>query len=138
MKKFLVLIASLTLVSVAYGDIHEPPASKYGRTRKLSRGLANIAYGSQEFPYQIAATNEQDGGNAAASLGIAKGIRNTVVRIGYGVYEVVTFPLPTTKGDFRPPYRSVLRYREGGLHEFPPELGFSSRYSYARDYNNAP
>ena len=138
MKKLLVLIASLTLVSVAYGDIQDPPAAKYTRSRKLSRGLANIAYGSQELPYRMVASNSDDGGNAAFSDGVVRGIKYTGLRIGYGVYEVVTWPLPTTKGDYRPVSKDSIRYGRNGMTEFPPELGFGAKIDYCKDYNYNP
>jgi putative exosortase-associated protein (TIGR04073 family) len=138
MKKLLVLIASLTLASVAYGDIQDPPAAKYTKSRKLSRGLANIAYGTHEIPYRIAAANSDDGGNAALSDGVVRGVKYTAVRLGLGIYEVFTFPLPTTKGDYRPPYKLQDRFGRNGMSEFPPEMGASAATSYCRDNNYTP
>lgn len=138
MKKLLVLIASLTLASVAYGDIQDPPAAKYTKSRKLSRGLANIAYGAHEIPYRIAAANSDDGGNAAMSDGIVRGVKYTCLRLGYGIYEVVTFPIPTTKGDYRPITKDPMRFGRNGMEEFPPTMGANAKYEYCRDYNYTP
>jgi putative exosortase-associated protein (TIGR04073 family) len=138
MKKLLVLIASLTLASVAYGDIQDPPAAKYTRSRKLSRGLANIALGSHEIPHRIAAANADDGGNAALADGLVRGVKYTCLRFGLGIYEVVTFPLPTTKGDFRPITKDEIRFGRNAMSEFPPTLGSNSKYEYSRDRHYAP
>ena len=57
----------------------------------------------------------------------------TVVRLGYGLYELVTFPFPSYKGTYKPPY-----YKKDyinpvyGYSEFPPQVGFASESGYSR------
>ena len=138
--KFPALLAlTLTLgASVAFADIQAPPASDYGPTRKLGRGIANIAFGSSELLVAMTEVNYQDGNAAMFSYGIVRGVGRTFARLGYGVYETALFPFPTYKGSYRPPYKSDIPWIHCGYSEFPPELGFESRYNYVRDYQRSP
>ena len=45
MKVLLPVIGLLLAVSLASADIQQPPSSEWGPTRKLGRGLGNIAFG---------------------------------------------------------------------------------------------
>jgi putative exosortase-associated protein (TIGR04073 family) len=138
--KFPALIA-LTLAigaSMAFADIQSPPSSEYGPTRKLGRGLANIAFGSSELITSWTEVNYSDGNSAMWSYGIVRGTGRTLARLGYGVYEVVLFPFPTYRGSYRPPYKSDIPWIHCGYSEFPPELGFETRYNYVRTYQRDP
>lgn len=138
--KFPALLA-LTLAigtSVAFADIQSPPAADYGPTRKLSRGIANIAFGSSELIDNIVSINDSDGNAAAWSYGVIRGTGRTLARLGFGVYEVALFPFPTAKGSYRPPYKSDIPWIHCGYSEWPPELGFETRYDYVRDYGQTP
>ena len=60
-------------------------------------------------------------------------------RMGYGIYELVTFWAPTYKCTYKPPYQGrcgmsgLKEYNpNGGLSEFPAELSFQSYYKYSR------
>lgn len=132
------LLALAVTASIAFADIQQPPASDYGPTRKLGRGLGNIAYGPSEILDSIFAVNYSEGNSAAWSYGLVRGVGRTFARLGYGVYEVATFPFPTVRGSYRPPYRSDIPWINSGYQEFPPELGFDTRYSYVRDYQRTP
>ena len=135
MKKYLALIL-LTLVSlssIALADIQSPPGHHYNWSRKLSRGFGNLAYGWTE-PFNVwTRTNRSDGAHAAAADFFVEGSKRILVRLGYGAYEVLTFPLPTYKLTYRPPY-----YRKENLDpwwgytEFSPQLGFISQANYSR------
>ncbi|HEY2342085.1 MAG TPA: exosortase system-associated protein, TIGR04073 family [Chthoniobacteraceae bacterium] len=127
-----IMILSLTAVTVA--DIQDPPMNDYGPTRKLGRGIANILFASTEIPESINEINDRDGNAAAASYGIVRGIGRFFFRMGMGVYEVATHPFPTYRGSYRPPYKLQTPWIQGGFEEFPPELGFDSRYRYVREY----
>src|SRR4051812_12268328 len=111
-------------LSAAQADIQDPPAKKYGKTRKFSRGISNIVYGFAEIPDRIATVNEEEGNAAAASYGVISGVRRTLERFGIGVYEVVTSPAPLNKGSYKPYLKSPTRNQHGTYTEFPPELGF--------------
>ena len=132
MKSLTSLCALTVLAASAFADVQDPPMNDQGPTRKLGRGLANIAFGSTEFFDTLCKINEREGNSSAASYGIVKGISRTMVRIRYGVYDVLTFPFPTTRSSYRAPYKSDVPWIHGGFEEFPPELGFQSRYRYVR------
>jgi putative exosortase-associated protein (TIGR04073 family) len=138
--KFPALFALALVVgaSVAFADIQSPPASDYGPTRKLGRGIANIAFGSSELLVCMEEVNDSDGNAAAWSYGVVRGVGRTLARLGFGVYEVALFPFPTYKGSYRPPYKSDIPWIHCGYSEFPPELGFETRYDYVRTYARDP
>jgi len=134
MKVFFSFLLTLAVCSVAFADIQAPPASDSGPTRKLGRGLGNIAFGITEIPFQWAVINEMDGNAASFSYGLVRGTGRVFARLGYGIYEVALFPFPMQKGGYTPPYRSDIPWINSGYSEFPPELGFETRYDYARIY----
>ncbi len=132
MKRTLAALLTLALVAMpvlAYADIQNPPGARNDRTRKLARGLSNIVYGITELPVTFVTTNRYEGSTEAFSLGLVEGIRRTVVRMGFGVYEVVTFPSPTYKEGYRQPYRDIRLDPFKGYSEFPPALGAQSHTS---------
>jgi putative exosortase-associated protein (TIGR04073 family) len=129
----LTLLSLLTLGGVAMADIQSPPGHHYNWSRKLSRGLGNVLYGWVE-PFDVfRRTLDSEGGTAAYSDFFVEGPKRTFVRLGYGAYEIITFPLPTFKLTYRPPY-----YRKEnidpwwGYTDFPPQLGFRSEVHYSR------
>jgi len=132
MKTFLSLATIAMLSGAALADIHDPPANDFGPTRKLSRGLANIAFSISELSEQPNLINEREGNAAAFTYGVVRGFGRWFARTGYGIYEVVTFPFPTSRGSYRIPYKSDPPWIHGGMDEFPPELGFQTRYRYSR------
>jgi len=87
----LTLIVSLSTVS-AYADTP---------IKKLGRGICNIVTAPLELFKGIQDANNDGGFLAAFSWGVLKGLFQTGVRAGVGVYEVVTFPIPFPK-DFEP------------------------------------
>ena len=108
----------------------------FGPTRKLGRALSNIAFGATEIFQNPSEINEREGSSAAASYGVVKGVGRFFARFGFGVYELATFPFPTTRSSYRPPYRRAnIPWIHGGYEEFPPELGFETRYRYTRHYH---
>lgn len=134
MKALLCSLLTIMLATVAFADIQAPPASDYGPTRKLGRGLGNIAYGITEIPFQIGAINDLEGNASALSYGVVRGTGRMLARLGFGLYEVALFPLPMHKGTYYPPYQSDIPWIHSGFSEFPPELGFETRYDYVRSY----
>lgn len=134
----LLLTAVFTIGSLAFADIQSSPGARWGWSRKLSRALANIAYGTTEYPVTWCKANQMDGGSAAWSAMVVDGTKRSVVRLGYGVFELVTFPFPAYKGTYRPPYykkEAIDPYY--GYGEFPPQFGNSSQATYCRiqDYH---
>ena len=136
MKSVLCSLLTLTVCSSVFADIQAPPASDYGATRKLSRGLGNIAFGITELPFQMSLINDLEGNSAAFSYGVVRGAGRVLSRLGFGIYEVALFPFPTHNGTYYPPYRSDIPWINSGYSEFPPELGFETRYDYSRLSSN--
>jgi putative exosortase-associated protein (TIGR04073 family) len=129
-----ILLCSLLLITAAscYADIQDPPANDYGPTRKLARALANIIppFAFAEFPNTIGEMNNREGNTSAFTYGSIQGLGKFFARMGFGWYELVTFPFPTYKGSYRPFYRSNIPWVHGGFDEFPPELGWKTQYHY--------
>ena len=139
MMKALLPVAGLLLtISLASADIQQPPSSEWGPTRKLGRGLGNLAYGITELPTSMMSVNYFEGNSAAFSYGIVRGVGRVFARLGYGLYDTFLFPVPTYKGTYAPPYKSNVQWIWSGYSEFPPELLFETRYPYVRDNQQDP
>ena len=127
MKRLIFALLSAGVV-VSLADIQAPPRSQQTAMRKLGRGVSNILYGATELPAHILRMNDTDGNSAAFGEAIVEGTWRSVVRIGYGAVEVISFPISGSGHWLRKieydPYR--------GYSEFPPELGFESKYDYVR------
>ncbi|MBA3650046.1 MAG: exosortase system-associated protein, TIGR04073 family [Chthoniobacterales bacterium] len=134
MKLPLVLLLSAGLAASSLADIQDPPAADYGPTRKLARGLGNMAFGWAEIPVTIGRINTEEGNAAAASYGVVKGTGRAFARFGVGFYEALLWPFPVYKGTYYPVLRSDIPWIHRGYSEFPPELGNESKYPYVRDY----
>ena len=132
MKKFLCLLLVVCFSSLAYSDIQDPPGADYGPTRKLGRGLSNILFSSTEAVYTMEEINDAEGNASMWGYGLVKGVGRTIYRFWAGWGELITFPFPTYKGSYRPPYKSDIPWINGGYQEFPPELGYETKYPYAR------
>lgn len=88
----LILLFILSVVPAVYCD---DPA------KKLGRGFSNLLTWPLEGPEQIQRTNVEEGPMAAMTWGAIKGLTMMVVRLGAGIYEVLTFPIPVPK-DYKP------------------------------------
>ena len=135
MKKLFLILTTLAMAGATVADIQAPPGAKYGRVGKFSRGLANLVYGFTEVPSELNRAVSQEGASAS-SYGLLWGAHKTVIRLGWGLYEVATAPFPTYKGGFKAPY--VVKQEmnaENGYSNLPPELGFNSGYDYNRFEN---
>lgn len=138
MKAALIFTVVVAIALPAFADIQQPPASDFGPTRKLGRGISNIAFGYTELLDSMAAVNYSEGNSAAFGYGLVRGIGRSFARLGFGLYDTFTFPWPTYKGSYRPPYQSIIPWINSGYAEFPPELGFETKYNYVRDYQRTP
>lgn len=133
MKKLLIVIFCVGIVSLSYADIQAPPKSQYTNVRKLSRGLANILYSWTEIPNSVIRLNErQEQSTNVVVYGIVQGLERTGVRIAYGLYEVVNFNRPIYKDSFRPPYAGKRLKPVSGYEEFPGQIGYLSTVDYVR------
>jgi putative exosortase-associated protein (TIGR04073 family) len=131
MKKLLLALVTVTLAGSAFADIQDPPMNDQGPTSKLGRGLSNILFGIGELPDTMIKINERQGNAAAFSTGIVKGTGRSIVRIGAGIYDFLTFPFPTHRGSFRQPMKSNIPWIHGGYTEYVPEMGWESRKNYS-------
>lgn len=138
MKAAVLPLALMITAGTVMADIQQPPASEWGPTRKLGRGLANICYNITELPTSMMSVNYLEGNSAAFSYGIVRGVGRSFARLGYGLYDTLLFPFPTYKGTYAPPYKSNVQWISSGYSEFPPELLFETRYPYARNNQQDP
>jgi putative exosortase-associated protein (TIGR04073 family) len=97
------LVALFAFSSLAFADIQASPGSQWNWSRKLTRGLANLAYGPMEVFSYWGRSNSTEGNVGASLIGPIEGTKRALVRVGYGVFEVVTFPAPAYKAGYRPP-----------------------------------
>ena len=68
---------------------------------KLVRGLANFFTGFLEIPRNITIATNEDSVLTGWTVGLGMGLGYTVLRMGVGLYEVVTFPFPLP-ADYEP------------------------------------
>ncbi|MGZ5022296.1 MAG: exosortase system-associated protein, TIGR04073 family [Chthoniobacterales bacterium] len=134
MRSLLAAALLLAFAALCRADIHDPPSNDYGPTRKLGRGLSNLVWGLSELPYQIAKVNDVEGNSAGASYGVVRGVGRSVMRIGAGLFEIFTFPVPVARGTYYPVLPDDTKWIHAGYSEYPPELGNESKYKYIRQY----
>lgn len=135
MKKLvaLLLLASFAVPGFLSADIQSPPGHHFNWSRKFSRGLGNLILGPTEYINVYQRTLRSDGVNAAFMDAIVEGTKKTLVRYGYGLYEVASFPIPSWKLTYRPPYyRKEALDPWWGYTEFSPQMGFTSQTDYGR------
>ncbi len=72
-----------------------------GITRKLGRGVTNVAFGALELPLKMYEVNFEEGGFAACTYGVFYGLCFVVEREIVGVIDIATFlvPLPGCRQD---------------------------------------
>jgi putative exosortase-associated protein (TIGR04073 family) len=133
-KHLLVALVGVAFTVSALADIQDPPSNDYGPTRKLGRGLGNFLFGGAEIPVTICKVSKEEGNSAAASYGVVRGVGRAFARHGTGLVEMLLWPAPTWRNGYYPMLRSDVPWIHGGYSEFPPELGFESKYPYCRDY----
>lgn len=134
MKKFLCLLLVTGFTVMALADIQDPPGNDFGPTRKLGRALSNIFLPVTELPYTFEEVNEHEGNSAAWTYGLVKGWGRVFYRTGAGWAELLTWPLPAYKGSYKPFYKSDIPWINSGYAEFPPEMGYETKYHYSRYY----
>jgi putative exosortase-associated protein (TIGR04073 family) len=91
--KVLALAIALSLSAISFNACAEEDDG-IPVARKLGRGITNVALGALEIPMRIYDVNEEEGGFAAVTYGVLKGICYFVAREVIGVVEIVTFPVP--------------------------------------------
>ena len=94
-------------------DDDQPPQSyAQGVTRKLGRGVANVATAPLELIRVPYLTSQRDGDVAGLSVGMVQGVWSVVVRELAGLVEVTTFLVPLPRG-FQPFVRPEFVYAHG-------------------------
>lgn len=134
MRNLLVLALVAGFAAVCQADIQDPPSNEYGPTRKLGRGVSNVLFGWSEIPHTIAQVNDREGNAAAGGYGVVRGVGRAYMRFHAGLFEIITFPFPAVRGTYYPALTPDVPYIHAGFQEFPPELGFESKYRYVRKY----
>jgi len=66
----------------------------YDPARKLGRGLTNAGLGMLEVPLKIYDVNQDEGGIAACTYGVFKGLGYGIARECVGVLDTATFMMP--------------------------------------------
>lgn len=82
------------------------PAAAQDPIHKMGRGVVNVLTGWIELPKQLHMGSQEDNPVVGLGSGLLKGAGLAVLRMGTGVYEAVTFPLPYPK-DFASPYEHM-------------------------------
>jgi len=134
MKTILSLAVIAGFATSAFADIQDPPSNDYGPTRKLGRGLSNFFLAPAEIFVTVTTINTYDGNSAAAGYGVVRGVGRSAARHVAGFLEIVTFPFPAWRESYYPMLPPDIPYIHAGYSEFPPELGWESKYPYVRDY----
>lgn len=134
MKKILAVILLVAVGSISVADIHEPPKTKYTKTRKFSRGLSNILYSWTEVPTTMYRWGElhTEQSTSIYGAGFFQGVQRAGARLKYGFYEVINWQRPLYKDSYRPAMADIDYLPWRGYEEFPPQIGFLSTVGYTR------
>ena len=84
----------MTAVVVGAWLCAAPAAFAHDPIHKLGRGLVNITTGWIELPKQVAAGRYEVNPWTGIGGGLLRGGSLTLLRLGLGVYETLTFPFP--------------------------------------------
>ena len=88
----LTLVMAMCFAPVLAADEEKYPDSL---EQKLGAGLANAATGWVELAKSPIVISNKEGLVMGLTVGLAKGLFNTIGRTFWGVFDVVTFILPT-------------------------------------------
>lgn len=96
MRNSLLLIASFAVLAFATGCA--------GPERKLGRGVLNATEFARmgEIRRSMEQTALWDNTDATYTTGFFRGLNRSVIRTGVGLYEIVTFPIPSYDPVFLP------------------------------------
>lgn len=134
MRKFLAVIVLVAFSSVSFADIHEPPKTRYTKTRKFARGISNILYGWTEVPTTMHRWGERHTEQASGIMfaGFMQGTQRAGARLKYGFYELINWQKPLYKDSYRPSMPDIDYLPWRGYEEFPPQIGFLTTVGYTR------
>ena len=83
-----------------------PAAWAQDPIHKMGRGVVNVLTGWIEVPKQLHLGAQQENPVTGIGQGLFKGVSLTVLRLGTGIFEALTFPIPYPK-DFASPYEQM-------------------------------
>ena len=106
-------VASLEAQPLTAAPANEKGAIVLKPLEKLGRGISNVAFGVLEVPIQMQYVNQRAGGIAGLTYGTFRGLAFFVARLGVGLLEIVTFPVPLpdcpdTPEGFGPGYGPIM------------------------------
>lgn len=78
-----------------------PPGT---RERKFQRGLLNVAFAPVELTTELEKVKKKDSLIPTWITGGAAGVISMVIRAFTGIYEILTFPIPSPK-NYEPAYK---------------------------------
>lgn len=87
-------------------SIWASPAWAQDPIHKAGRGVVNVLTSVLEIPRNLHLGAQEENPLLGLGVGLVKGVVLAVVRIGVGVYEVVTFPIPYPSG-YASPYEGL-------------------------------
>ena len=85
-----------------------PQASAETMWDKLKRGVINTVSGCVEIPGCIYDVCNREGGLAGSTWGVVKGVGMAPVRTMVGIFDVISFPIPSN--DYQPVLNPVTPY----------------------------
>lgn len=99
-----IIVAIVSLGTLPAGAWAEDETSDYGPSRKLGRGLSNVAFGTLEVPQAISDRWSQEGMAAGLFWGPIDGLGRAFQRTVVGAFETVTFAFPGYKPVLKPEF----------------------------------
>ena len=97
----------VSMIAVVLGLlVAVPGAWAQDPIHKMGRGIVNVLTGWIEMPRQMQLGSRETNPLVGASMGLAKGVGLTILRMGVGAYEAVTCPIPYP-GHFDSPYQQM-------------------------------
>lgn len=100
-KKAVIFLSAGLLVLAQGLHAKEPLYAEDNPASKLGRGVTNVVFSPGEYIVQTAKLMENHDPVTAYFGGIFQGTWRMAERIGGGIYEIVTFPIPVPK-KYRP------------------------------------
>ena len=89
---FVLLTCVFLLGQATLSFAEETLDERYSWSDKLGRGAANVFTSPLEIVRGIDLTSKSEGAVKGWTIGVVKGLAGTVLRLGAGVIEFVTFP----------------------------------------------
>ena len=97
LKKSVLFVLAGMLILAQGLRADEPPYAEDNPASKLGRGIVNVISSPGEYVLQTKKLMETNDPRTAYFGGILQGTCHMIKRIGGGIYEVVTFPIPIPK-----------------------------------------